>query len=152
MHLKRDSAPAPEHLIEDVDVAAPNDPAGKSASRPAGCARRPVSVRLSDREVAIVSAAAAAKGIPATAFMRRSALKAAGRPTPPIQHRRDELAKNFAGAMGLLGRIASSSNQVARLANSGAVRSNEVAAILSTFNAELSELRRLFINAERSRT
>ena len=61
MHLKRDSAPAPEHLIEDVDVAAPNDPAGKSASRPAGCARRPVSVRLSDREVAIVSAAAAAK-------------------------------------------------------------------------------------------
>lgn len=79
--------------------------------------RRPVSIRLSDRERAAVAAAAAACGQVPSVFLRTVALSAAGLPLPRVSARRDALAQETAKAVGALGRIGSLLNQVARVAN-----------------------------------
>lgn len=104
--------------------------------------RRPISVRLSAPEVAIVTSAAESHGESPTAFLRRTALDAAGLPVPPLRRERDALAKEIANFLGQLGRIASSANQVARAANTNGVRPSEVAFILNRLNGQISDLRR----------
>jgi hypothetical protein len=51
------------------------------------------------------------------------------------------LAREVASALGLLGRIASSANQVARVANAGGVMPQEVAKVLDNLARQMREVR-----------
>jgi uncharacterized protein (DUF1778 family) len=114
---------------------------GSTTTTRSSLARKPVSVRLSAREVATLTKAAAARGLCTTAYLRRAALKEAGRPLPPLAQKRDALAVEVARAIGLLGRVSSSANQVARLANSGTMRPTEVPFVLARIERHVTELR-----------
>lgn len=124
-------------------IAAPRAAGGRPKS---AYPRRPISIRLSDPEVAIVTSAAESIGEAPTAFLRRTALDAAGLPTSPPRRERDALAKEVASFLGLLGRIASSANQVARVANMNGIQPSEVAFILGRLNGQISDIRRQILS------
>lgn len=124
-------------------IAAPRATGGRPKS---AYPRRPISIRLSDPEVAIVTSAAELIGESPTAFLRRTALDAAGLPVPPLRRERDALAKEVASFLGFLGRIASSANQVARVANMNGVQPSEVAFILGRLNGQILDLRRQILH------
>jgi uncharacterized protein (DUF1778 family) len=102
--------------------------------------RHPVSIRLSASERKTIGAAAEIKGQWPSEYIRRAALAAAGAPLAPAAARRDALAKQVAAAVGLLGRIASSANQIARIANSGGMQPTDVKAVLDRLNRQLFDI------------
>lgn len=77
-----------------------------------------LSFRLTPDEHEAVKAAAEMQGIGPTTFARRAAFQAAALPAPAYEAKgRDPCKVDMARALGMLGRIASSANQLARHAN-----------------------------------
>lgn len=84
-----------------------------------------LSFRLTPDEHEAIKAAAAMQGIGPTTLARRAAFQAAALPAPAYEAKgRDPRKVGLAKALGMLGRIASSANQMAKHANAtGEVRS-----------------------------
>jgi hypothetical protein len=83
-----------------------------------------LSFRLTPDEHEAIKAAAEMQGIGPTTLARRAAFQASALPSPAYEAKgRDPRKVDMARALGMLGRIASSANQLARVANStGEVR------------------------------
>lgn len=94
----------------------------KSESRKANVT---LSFRLTPDEHEAIKAAAEMQGIGPTTLARRAAFQAAALPVPTYEGKqRDPRKVDMARALGMLGRIASSANQMARAANAtGEMRS-----------------------------
>jgi uncharacterized protein (DUF1778 family) len=107
-----------------------------------------VSVRLSAKERRTIDAAAAARGEAPSTFLRRAGLRAAGQPLGPAQKRRDALSVATAHFLGLLGRIASSANQLARSGNAGRLAAHEREDALDRLYQELAALRAEMVKAD----
>lgn len=76
-----------------------------------------LSFRLTPDEHEAIRAAAAMQGIGPTTLARRSAFAAASLPAPAYEQRWNPVSADLARVLGLLGRIASSANQLAKHAN-----------------------------------
>ena len=129
----------------------PSTARSSTAIKPATYYRRPVSVRLSPRERNAIEVAAASVGIPPSVYVRRAALQAAGHPLGPMQARRDALARETARAVGVLGRLASNANQIAKLANSNRLSADDRAYTFSHLCGELAALRALLVRRDSER-
>jgi len=78
-----------------------------------------ISFRMTSDESEALRAAAAMSGLGPTTFARRAAFAAAALPAPAYEARTPNPNKvELAKALGLLGRMASSLNQLAKIANS----------------------------------
>jgi hypothetical protein len=88
-----------------------------------------VSFRLTPEEHAAVKAAAEMQGIGPSSFARRCAFSAASLPPVPAYEakQRDPRQVDTARALGMLGRLASSANQMAKVANSTGTPTQSVA-------------------------
>ena len=110
--------------------------------------RQPLSIRVSARERRAIEAAAAAAPCPTSVFVRCAALRAAGQPIGPLRARRDALSLETARAVGTLGRIASSANQLAKAANCGRLPAGDRDYALDRLLCELTTLRALLLKLE----
>ncbi len=105
----------------------------------------PFSIRLMPRERTLIAARAQAEGTSVGAFIRHAALTKCGRAPSKRVAQRDELSKLLAEGVGSLGRVASSSNQIARSANSGFLRDGEAAVALTRLERQLAEIREILL-------
>jgi len=78
-------------------------------------------------------------------FVRSSALRAANLPVRPTLQRRDRLAKAFAQVVGLLGRIASSANQIAKAANQGRILPGDAVLAIERLEKQLVAVRQAVV-------
>lgn len=77
-----------------------------------------LSFRLKPGEHETIRLAASARGVGPTTFARRATFAAAELPAPRTERAANPCAADLAKVLGQLGRIASSANQLARIANS----------------------------------
>lgn len=78
---------------------------------------RTTTFRLSDDEAEALRAAAEARGLGPSAFVRVLVLQGIGHKPSRTRARRTEFAKSLQAVLGELGRIGSNVNQIAKVAN-----------------------------------
>ncbi len=98
-----------------------------------------LSFRLKPHEHETIRLAASAHAIGPTTFARRATFAAAGLPAPRNERASNPRAADLAKVLGQLGRIASSANQLARIANS--TRSPASASAVLAIVDELARIR-----------
>lgn len=99
-----------------------------------------LSFRLTPIEHETIRLAAAVRGLGPTTFARRVTFNAAGLPAPQNERISNPVAADMARVLGQLGRISSSANQLAKVAN--ASRAPASVSATMAIAEELAEIRK----------
>ncbi|WP_213088528.1 MobC family plasmid mobilization relaxosome protein [Streptomyces griseoaurantiacus] len=119
---RRDGAPAPGRGSEGPAVPPARSPRRRSRNTAPRQRRQKITIRLSVSERAEIAAAARVRGVTVARFLAGAGLAAARGDTAVEPHeRRDALIDELAALRAQLARVGNNINQLARLANSGAV-------------------------------
>lgn len=104
-----------------------------------------INIRLTAEENERLQTSADNLGVSKAGFVKSAAL---GRPIPRASRRPNAVAGDLRQLLGLLGKLGSNANQIARVCNSGTLTDyQQAAANLQGIERELSEMRALLLTA-----
>ena len=103
-----------------------------------------VTLRLTDAEHERLTATAAALGVSKAGYVKSLVF---GRPIPKVSRRPKAIPADLRQILGLLGKLGSNANQIARARNVGEVMDGEAARTLQSIRAELETMRALLMAA-----
>lgn len=104
-----------------------------------------INIRLSEEENNRIITSADTLGVSKAGFVKSAAL---GRPIPKASRRPKAAEADLRQLLGLMGKLGSNANQIARLANSGSITDQrEAADSLQSIKAELASMRATLLQA-----
>ena len=103
-----------------------------------------VNLRLTPEEHERLTATAAALGVSKAGYAKSVIF---GRPIPKVSRRPKAIPADLRQILGLLGKLGSNANQIARARNVGEVMDGEAARTLQSIRAELEAMRALLLAA-----
>ena len=103
-----------------------------------------VTLRLTDAEHERLCATAQSLGVSKAGYVKSLVF---GRPIPKVSRRPKAIPADLRQILGLLGKLGSNANQIARARNVGEVTDGEAARTLQSVRAELETMRALLLAA-----